>query len=86
MAMCDAKGYALKKPRCSLEREMLNTTGAVRVLLETHASSEIKTALGIPIFQVGNVFQCCYSVKVQTMVKGRGSLLKQTNKNVHYPS
>lgn len=40
--MRDAKGYASKKPRCSLEREMLNTAGALRVLLEKHASSEIK--------------------------------------------
>lgn len=67
--MRDAEGSALKKPRCSLEREMLNTTGALRVLLEKRASSEIKSALGIPVLQMGNIFQCCYSVQVQTMAK-----------------
>ena len=56
MAMHDAKWSALKEPCCSLERETLNTTGALRVLLEKHAHLEIKSALGIPILQMGDFF------------------------------
>lgn len=47
--MRDAAEHALKKPCCSLEREMLNTTGALRVLVEKRAYLEIKSASGIPV-------------------------------------
>lgn len=70
--MHDAKGYALKEPCCSLEREMLNTTGAWRVLLEKHTHLEIKSALGIPVLQMGTVlgfFWCCFSIITPPMVR-----------------
>lgn len=49
LAMHDAKEYALKKPCYSLERELLNTTGALRVLDEKRAYLKIKSASGIPV-------------------------------------
>lgn len=58
VAMQDAKDDALKEPRCSLERERHNTAGALRVLPEKCAHSEIKSALGIAGPQMGNVFRC----------------------------
>lgn len=67
--MRDVKDYALKKPCCSLERETLNTTGALRVLVEKHACWEIKSALGTAVLQVGTIFQCCCSIKIQPVVK-----------------
>jgi hypothetical protein len=38
VAMCDKKGCSLKKPCCPLERKMLNTTVALRILLKKHAT------------------------------------------------
>lgn len=67
--MRDAKEYDLKKPCCSLKREMLNTTGALRVVVEKHTYLEIKSASRIPVLQMGNIFQCCYSIKTQPTMK-----------------
>lgn len=67
--MRDAKEYALKKACCSLEREMLNTTGALRVVAEKHTYLEIKSASGIPVLQMGNIFQCCYSIETQPTMR-----------------
>lgn len=67
--MHDAKEYALKKSCCSLEREMLNTTGALRVVIEKHTYLEIKSASGVPVLQMGNIFQCCYSIETQSTMR-----------------
>lgn len=67
--MCDAKEYALKKPCYWPEREVLNTTGAWRVPTENHAHLEIKSAPGMPVLQMGDIFPCCYSIKTQPMAR-----------------
>lgn len=67
--MCDAKEYALKEPCCSLEREMFNTTGALRVLVDKHAYLEIKRASGMPVLQMGSICQGCCSIKSQPVAR-----------------
>lgn len=67
--MSDAKENALKKPCCFLEREMFNSTSALRVVVEKHTYLEIKSASGVPILQMENIFQCCYSIETQPTMR-----------------